>query len=92
MGLRVVRFVRRGRRVSATVRHARSSGTVTMTVARRGRKHGRISKGRRRNATTTTFSANLTAGRWLVSIGGKPAQGYTRPKPKRRRFMIRKSR
>jgi hypothetical protein len=89
MDLRVVRFARRWRRISLTVRHARGSGTVVVTVTRRGRRHRvRRMKGRRRNATTTAFAAQLSAGRWTFTIAGEPARGYAKPRPKRREITV----
>jgi hypothetical protein len=92
MDLRVMHVTRRGRYLTIKVRHHSGSGSVIVTAAT---KHGRKEIRRRlkshaNNSTTITFTAELLLGRWTVTIDGKPARGYARPRQVRRDVTLTK--
>jgi hypothetical protein len=100
MSLRIMRLSRRGRRLTVTVRFRARSGSIEVTLTRAGRRRpdrrlrGRLAvpaNVRRRlpEFTTMTFTARLSAGRWLITVAGDPAAGYAVPKRLARAIRLR---
>ena len=92
MGIRIVKVVRKGGRVTVTVRFVRRSGTLSATAVEVVKKHHKALRrrltGRRKNASTMTFTGRLSLGKWVLSITGKPARGYAIPKAVRGTIRI----
>jgi hypothetical protein len=92
MRIGIVKVVRRGGRVTVTVRFARGSGTLAATAVEVVKKHHkalhRRLTGHRQSAITMTFTGRLSLGRWVLWVTGRPASGYAVPKAARRTVRV----